>query len=67
MPKKRLKLKLTDSQKAEIKKTFGNDVEELVLSEEDYPIQGSTGSSMRVLKIENIATVSISGVGSVVN
>ncbi len=67
MTKKRLKLKLTDEQKKKIKKEFGNEIDELVLSEEEFEIDGSKENVMKVLKIENVATVSINGTGDIVN
>lgn len=67
MAKKRLRLKLSPAQKSAIKKDLLLDVNELVLSVEEFGVKGTRGGKMKVLKVENVATVTVAGVSGVVN
>ena len=57
-------LHLTEDQKAVIKGAFGEDVHELPFAIEEFNVTGAGGGKLKVLKIDNIAKVQASGIGS---
>jgi len=58
---------LTNEQKKLIKKLYGEDVEKLGLAVEEFNIRGAGKGVMRVLKVDNVATVSGLSVVGVAN
>jgi hypothetical protein len=53
----KFQLKLTDEQRKLIEQEFGHDVPQLILSVEDFNSPESDDPKLRVLKIENIASI----------
>lgn len=60
-------LKLTEAQSAQLKAEFGHPVGELHFSVEEFPIKGAAQSTMKVLKVSNVAHVLSAGTTSTVN
>ncbi len=53
----KFQLKLTEEQRELIQKNFGHDVPQLVLSVEEFNAPGAEDPKLRVLKIENVASI----------